>query len=164
MNKFITRTDNRYRFVGNVFPSQNIEDIFTAYWQARKFEEALNLFPKKWVWLGENIKNELVCDHPIIVGAGIAFTSHAFEVISKEFPEETKLNHPFEIDGYKFVWTSPPVVQKEDFHLTKLNIFLAKPLYITVYSEKFVEIWKQHGFTGHEFVGIDTPNINIFKI
>lgn len=158
MKKFITRFEPRYRSLMLASPMTEREKAFTSLWQQKKYQEALETtFPDKWIWFAEDIEKEIVCDHPIIAGAGMAFSEQAFAVIHEAFPLETKLNHPFEIDGYKFIWISPPVVEKEDFNTTEFNIFSAKPLYKTVYSENFVSLWNRHGFTGRGFEEITQP-------
>lgn len=139
-------------------PESQREKDFSLLWQQKRYEEALNTsFPDQWVWFAEHIDKESVCAYPTVAGAGEVMSEDAFSVIHEAFPFETRFNHPLEIDGYKFIWFSPPVVEKADFNSTQDNIFMAKPLYRTVYSEDFVNLWKLHRFTDHEFVEITKP-------
>lgn len=164
MKKYILKTNPCFRDIAMKFPYSEKKELFSDLWQNKKFKEALDNFPDEWVWLGQDIEKELICDMPLIVGAGTALSQKSFVIINNVFPEETKLNHQFEIDGYKFVWFGPTVVEKQDFDVAESNIFLLKPLYLTVFSEKFVQLWNINGFTGHKFVEIDTPDVNIFNI
>lgn len=158
MKKFITKSNPNYRGVMTSNPVTQREKDFILLWQQKKYKEALmTCFPDKWIWFAEDINKETVCDYPKIAGHGEAMSEPAFNVFQKAFPEETKLNHPFEIDGYKFIWFSPPVIEKTEFFTAEFNIFMVKPLYKTIYSEVFVNLWKEHGFTGHEFVLIERP-------
>lgn len=157
MKKFIKKPNPRFRSIIRKYPKTEREIAFTELWQQKKYQEALETtFPDQWVWFAEDINNEIITDYPTIAGSGEALSERAFAVINKAFPLETKLNHAFEIDGHKFFWFSPPVVDKDAFNETKLNVFMLKPRYTTVWSEKFVNIWIKYGFTGADFVEINT--------
>lgn len=158
MKKFIVKLNPSYRGLICAFPITEKEEKFITLWQQKKYQEAIDTsFPDEWVWFSENLEKETVCDHTKIAGAGEAFSERAFAIIHAEFPEETKLNHPIELDGYKLIWVSPPVVETNDFESTPFNFFMAKPLYQSVYSEAFVNLWKQHGLVGHDFIETKEP-------
>lgn len=158
MKKYIKKSDPIYRNVMTYSPETEREKSFSKLWQQKRYEEALNTsFPDKWVWFVENIDKEIVCDNPNNAGSGLAFSEKAFLVINQAFPNETKLNHHFEIDGYHFVWFSPPIIEKHDFDKTSHNIFMVRPMYKKIYSEAFVNLWKEHGFSGHDYIAVTQP-------
>lgn len=155
MNTFITKNNPIFRNIGWVFDSPELKENFSLLWQTKQYANALELFPKKWKWYGEDIANEKVCDNPLVVGMGYVFSKKAFELIHSIFPNETSLHHEFSIDGYDFVWFSPPIVEKSKYTESEHNIFIVKPGYSGLFSEKFVKIWQTNGFVGNSYIPYD---------
>lgn len=158
MKKYIAKSDPRFRSLITSEPPDDREARFSELWQQKKYSEAIETsFPDKWEWFAEDIEKETVCDHTKTCWLGEAFSERAFAIIHAEFPEETQLNHPIELDGYKFIWVSPPLIDKSEFELSTLGICLVRPVYTTFYSEEFVQLWNKHGFVGHEFIEMKEP-------
>lgn len=154
MKLFIREHSPKFRTVSKVADDQsNIE--FTKLWQEKKYTEALeNYFPKNWEWIGRDIKKQLICDYPMNHGTGEVVSEKLFNVLREKFPIETALNHSLKIEALNYFWFSPPVIESSDILTTNLNIFIAKPKYITMYSENYTNLLKDIGVSGHDFVEI----------
>lgn len=130
-----------------------VHDKFQEHWQKKEFDEGLKYFPTKWKWMdGPDPQNEFLGDMPMVFFMGVVFIEEAFKKVSARFPVETKINHEFEIDGYKFVWVNPQLISMDDFENTKLNLVTAKPSYAKCVSQEFVDFCVEHSFTGARFV------------
>lgn len=155
MIRYITKANRNYRDIGRVFDNKQTERNFVTLWQQKKYEDALKIFPSKWKWYGEDVKNLLVPDNPEVVGAGYVITAKAFQIISKRFPLETKLHHDFRLDDYDFVWFRPPVIEDENINSTELNIFTIRTGYRIIFSEEYVSLWLENNFTGNSYIPFD---------
>lgn len=155
MKKFIRKHNLLYRTAAKI--TDDISRIeFSNLWQKKKYTEALaGFFPTSWEWIGSDLENQLVSDYPVNLGTGEVVSEKLFNLLRKKYPDETNLNHELLIDGHKYFWFSPPVIEKEELDSTALNIFMVRPRYTTMYSEDFVNLWKDNGFTGHEFVEVN---------
>lgn len=162
MIRYITKANSNYRDIGRVFESEETERNFVTLWQKKKYEDALKLFPSKWKWYGQDVKNQLVPDNPDVVGAGYVITAKAFQIIANKYPLETNLNHAFHLDGYDFVWFRPPIIEDEDLDSTELNIFTIRTGYRTIFSEEYVKLWLENNFTGNTYIPFDI-NRNPFE-
>lgn len=152
MIRYYLKQLKKVRALTPIKPRTKREIKFSQLWQSKKFDEAMEYFPDEWAWFSEDISNEEVTDMPGNLFIGVILSQRAFKEFSKEFPEDVTRYKSFQLDGIHYVWIEVQPVNSIELKDTKLNICVARPSYKTYFSEKFVEFFKRHSFTGNQFV------------
>ncbi len=145
---------NGIRALGTIYPTTSKEVMFDELWIAKKYSEALNSFPDKWKWYGEDIENEAITDIPGIAFSGIIFSEKAYKALYPIFKNDFEYEHKIEIDGLVYMWLSVPIISQDEVMHTKHSVYKVKPLYKTYVTESFVKLCRDNNLTGRDFVKV----------
>lgn len=145
MNYYLVHHLSGFR---SLFPSKDKAwDRFLDLYRSGSYVEAEKAFPAIWQW-GADSYNEIAGDMPF--GQRV-LSARAFEI----YKDALSIDRYFKltIDGLDYYWCKMSIcISIGDLDACNSDVVSVKPNYATLFSERFVKLWKENNFTGCEFI------------